>query len=190
MMRNFGKIKSIELNKDSIIAGTTALLKEKGNFRGMATVLHLNTSGDWVVQSPFFNGAMTHEMSLHKLVVEDDESGHQYVLGKKEWLGNTQLGKIDNNESFPYDLKPFPFKSGLYLNTCATCGGDFQGAKRQPLCESCCITQAEAKIVISPIKKVPIMVPYGDVHRIAKLAWEAARTDKNLIFTDWFNENY
>jgi len=191
MTEETGKVKSVLLKDSSIGAGTIALLQKEDLFKGIVTITHINPAGAWVVISPFFSGALEDNMSLHRLVVETSD-GAQLSLANKYWNTAAQQNLINTDKEISFSRKPYPFHDGLYMGTCYICECHFQGAKKQPLCPSCCESNTEALFTSKAREKRERakMVTFEKSREMAHAAFIAARSSRTLIFDEWFNLNY
>lgn len=191
MINEKGKVKSIPLSDSAIGAGTIALLQEDTLFKGIVTITHINPAGAWVVISPFFSGAITDNMSLHRLVIETSDE-KQLNLANKYWNSAAQQNIINTEKEVSFSKKPYPFHDGLYMGTCVVCESHFQGAKKQALCPTCCETNTEAIFInyTEQKRERTRMIAFAKSKEMARAAFRIARHSPDIDFDDWFTTNY
>lgn len=179
---------SEEIKDSNINAGTTALLKEKGVFKGLVTITHLTLEGYWAIIGPSFNGVLPETANLCRLNVRDVDTDKVYPLKRSQWQGSIQLDRIDSNTVLDYELNDYPFKEGMYVNRCAECSDDFNAAKKQTLCKTCCKLHAEAFLINSTQEKPFKLKNNYKMKEIAFKAFVLGKNDPDANFEQWYSK--
>lgn len=182
-----GYIVSKPLKSNEIWAGTQAVLVEGDNHKGVVTAMHLLPSGDWFVNSAFYNGPVDSKQSLHTLWITDENDDY-YPLVIKQWNSACQLDQVNSGIEIEFEKRIYEFKEGLYQKACKACESYFMGDKRQSLCQACCDDRIEA-LIISALPKSQTKtksVSYQENKEISRIAFEAARENPNQDFENWF----
>lgn len=118
------------------------------------TLTHINKDGNYNFESPKYNGSIPEDEILATIEVTDLSSPVVIGVEPKQWNKLIKINVINRSILMDYVPKPIPFHFGPYLNTCLNCQSDFEGYKRQTLCEICCNNLGTAEIIIpQPQKK-------------------------------------
>ena len=118
------------------------------------TLTHINADGNYNFESSKYNGSIPDNEILATIEVTDIGSIMVIGVDPGQWNKLIRLNVINKQVLMDYNPKPIPFHYGPYHNTCFNCQSDFEGYKRQTLCEVCCNTLGTAHIVIPVPQKL------------------------------------
>lgn len=184
-----GTITLIPFEDALLFAGIKAIIEIESHNAVVVEVLHLNPDGEWVVKCPAFEGSVPYKDLKRAVVIDKDNlKKAMYAIPIKDW--KQVLTKIGHDIDF--EIEPIPFVEGHYMKLCNYCQGYFTAAKRQPACESCCETFADAKIDFQKLPRTASkrarMITPAAAKEIARLAHQAGT--KGEKFEDWYHKHY
>lgn len=146
-------------------------------------IIELTRDSNWLINTIRSGTICSEEYDMYQIRIKD-ETG-DYLVEPKIWAG--MIGLIDlPAEDIPFELQPLSFREGYYSGECRLCHAHFTAAKRQHICQSCCIEHAVAHL--SEIK-LERKTTKANENIITLVEQFLAENNLTLDFRSWYNQH-